>query len=494
VQLDYIRKALAEKSLADFIKQGWRNMDPSNFISNWHIDAICEHLEAVSRGEIKRLIINVPPRHMKSLSVSVAWPAWTWAQAENKDMPLMGAHVRFLAASYAQSLSTRDNVKCRRLIQSQWYRDNWGDRFDLTGDQNTKIRFENDHQGYRIATSVDGTATGEGGDVIIVDDALSAGDAGSPVARNAVTEWWDGTMSTRLNDPKTGAFAIIMQRLHQNDLVGHILDREPGDWTMLCLPARYESDHPHVYPLDIRSQNGALLWPARMGETEVKKLETTLGSYGAAGQLQQRPAPREGGMFKRHWFKIVEAAPAGLRFVRAWDLAASVPKVGSDPDYTVGLKMGKDAAGNYWIVDVVRDRISALAVEQLMLSTATQDTISTTIKLSQDPGQAGKGQVQQQVRMLAGYTVKAAPETGSKEVRAEAFAAQCEAGNVSLVKGLWVPAFLDEIEVFPFGSHDDQVDTAANAFNELALGSDMYAFIQSLNAQALATIEGANQL
>ena len=160
---DWIEQELAERSLAEFIRQMWTSIDPSPYVANWHIDAIAEHLEAVNRGEISRLIINIPPRHMKSIAVSVAWPAWTWVQQAT--VPLRGPAVRFLYASYAQSLSIRDSVKCRRVIDSPLYQARWGDRFKWVGDQNTKIRFDNDKKGYRLATSVDGALTGEGGDV-----------------------------------------------------------------------------------------------------------------------------------------------------------------------------------------------------------------------------------------------------------------------------------------------------------------------------------------
>jgi predicted phage terminase large subunit-like protein len=481
----------AEDSLAEFIRIGWPNIDPADFIANWHIDAISEHLEGVTNGDIRRLIINIPPRHMKSLSCSVAWPAWTWAQERRS--ALSGPSVGFLATSYAQSLSIRDNVKCRRLVESAWYQRRWGSRFQLTGDQNTKIRFENDQGGYRLASSVDGTATGDGGDIIIIDDPISARDALSPTVRQGANEWFDNTMSTRLNNPKTGAYVVIMQRLHEEDLVGHLLDRG-DDWTHLCLPARYEHDHPAVWARDPRKESGVeLLWPTRMGESEVKKIETALGSYGAAGQLQQRPAPREGGMFKRAWFSVVDAAPAGLTTtVRDWDLAGTVAKPGSDPDWTVGLKMGRDTSGFHYILDIKRFRGSPHEVEQTLLTTAQQDGANTTVSLKQDPGQAGKAQVQALTRMLAGFIVKQSSETGSKETRAAPFAAQCEAGNVRLVRGDWNNAFLDEIEVFPFGRHDDQADAAASAFNVLAANSGPAAWLAALEEADRQLAEGRN--
>ena len=457
---------MAERSLSDFIRLGWPYIDPADYIGNWHIDAISEHLEGVSNGHIRNLIINMPPRHMKSLSVSVAWPAWTWAQ--EKRSPLTGPSVGFLTSCYAQSLSVRDSVKCRRLIESPWYQKRWGDRFTLASDQNTKIRWENNHGGYRIASSVDGTGTGEGGDVVIIDDPVSAKDALSPTVRQTANDWFDGTMTTRLNNPKTGAYVLVMQRLHESDLVGHLLEKDRDGWTVLCLPARYEEKHPYVWIRDPRREEGQLLWPERVGEKEVKKIETSLGSYGTAGQLQQRPAPSEGGMFQRAWFKIIDEVPPGLSFVRDWDLAGTVPEPGKEPDWTVGAKLGRTARGDYTVAHIKRFQGSPQTVEQTILTTAREDGYSCVISLKQDPGQAGKAQVQALVRMLAGYTVVVNTETGSKETRANPFASQCEAGNVSVVRAPWLDAFLDEMSVFPFGRKDDQVDATASGFNVLA--------------------------
>lgn len=464
-KLDRLQYDMAEESLADFTRIGWPYIDPADFIGNWHIDAMSEHLEAVAAGQLLRLIINIPPRHMKSLMVSVAFPPWIWAQ--RKRSPLTGPSVGFLSTSYAQTLSVRDNLKSRRVIESPWYQRGWGDRFRLTSDQNTKIRFENDRGGYRIASSVDGFGTGDGGDIVTIDDAISAGDALSPTVRAAANAWFDGTMTTRLNNPKTGAYIVIMQRLHEDDLVGHILAKATEDWTVLCLPARYEKDHPHVYAADPRKIDGALLWPARMGEPEVRKIELALGSYGAAGQLQQRPAPRSGGMFQRSWFEIVDAAPAQLELVRAWDLAGTVPKPGKDPDWTAGVKIGKCPDGFFWIIDCTRAQESPAAVERRIKNTASQDGRQCRIRIPQDPGQAGKSQASTLTRMLAGWAVRAVRPTGSKETRATPLSAQAEAGNVRILKGPWNEAFFDEIETFPFGKHDDQVDAAADAFSDL---------------------------
>ncbi len=287
----------AESSLYEFVKQSWDTVEPGiAFIPSWHIESICEHLEAVSAGEIRRLLINIPPRHSKSTIVSVMWPIWEWiAQPEQK----------FLAASYSSVLSTRDNLKARRLVQSPWYRERWGHIFGLAGDQNAKQRFENDRTGYRIATSVGGTATGEGGSRLILDDPHGAQDAQSDAMRGAALEWFDMVWSTRLNNPKTDAMVTVMQRLHEKDISGHILE-DIGGWEHVCIPAEWDgqSRRTVIGPYDPRKVRGELICPDRFGPVEITALKQLLGEYGSAGQLQQSPAPAGGGMLKTDHFQM----------------------------------------------------------------------------------------------------------------------------------------------------------------------------------------------
>lgn len=450
------------------MRYGWKYADPSKFIDNWHLHAISDHLEAVTRGEIKRLIINMPPRHSKSLQVAVFWPAWSWIHHPEQ---------RFLFASYAQTLSTRDSLKCRRVIESPWYRKAWGRNYRLTTDQNTKTRFDNNRGGYRLATSVDGGLTGEGGDIIVVDDPHNVREADSEVKRRTTIAWWDEAMSTRLNDPKTGAYIIVMQRVHEGDLTGHILAREHSDWTHLCLPARYESDHvtPTRTPLDFtdpRVEDGEPLWPERYGHVQLSELERTLGSYGAAGQLQQRPAPRAGGMFKRQWFEIVEASPIDAVRVRYWDKAATA----NGGDYSAGCKMSQGPDGVFYIEDMSRGQWSSAERNAIIRQIAETDHLASphsppTIWMEREGGSGGKESAELSIRELAGYPIYTEHPTGSKEVRANPLAAQCEAGNVKLVKGDWNEAFLHELTAFPNGKNDDQVDASSGAFNKLALSS-----------------------
>jgi predicted phage terminase large subunit-like protein len=452
---DEIQKELAERHLMEFILQAWPIVEPGTpFVPGRHIEAIALHLEAVTRRQIRNLVINIPPRCAKSLLVSVFWPVWSWINVPE---------TRWLFSSYSGGLSTRDAVRSRRIIDSPWFQSRWGDRFQLTSDQNTKGRYENDRTGYRIATSVGGAATGEGGDFVIVDDPHNVSEGESEAMLTETVQWWDEVMSTRLNNPKTGCKVIIMQRVSERDLSAHVLAK--GGYTHLCLPMEYEKERHCRTSLgweDWRTQDGELLWPARVGPPELAELKVALGSYGVAGQLQQRPAPRGGGMFKRQWFDIVGAGPATGNKVRYWDRAGT--KGGGD--WTAGLLMSR-VKGVYFVEDVVRLQGSPMDVERAIKNTAARDGTAIQIILEQDPGQAGVAEVGYLIKQLSGYKVKALPVTKAKELRAGPAAAQAEAGNIALVRGDWNEAFLQEISVFPRGLNDDQVDTFSGAFNWL---------------------------
>ena len=310
-------KMAAEASLAEFIRQAWHVVEPDvEFIDGWHIDAIAAHLEATlnRNGPINNLLMNIPPGCMKSLATSVFFPSWAW---------IHNPSLRFLCTSYEQSLSTRDSMRCRQIIQSDWYRRRWGDRFKLTGDQNEKTKFENDKRGWRIATSVGGRGTGEHPDVVICDDPHKVKEAESETERQAAIRYWDGTISSR-GKVRGVRRIVIMQRLHEDDLSGHILENDAEKrWVHICLPMRAEPDRMDPTPLgwtDPR-EPGELLWEGAFGEGAVSELETDLGTLRAAGQLQQRPAPMGGELFHLDWFEIVDASPVNARRVRYWDKA-----------------------------------------------------------------------------------------------------------------------------------------------------------------------------
>lgn len=499
-----VRAELCRRSLSFFIRQAWQLVEPGHrFLSNWHIDAISEYLEAVSRRDLRRLIITIPPRCMKSNSVSVFWPAWEW---------LTRPETRWLFASYGASLSTRDSLRCRRLILSTGTgmddRDRtlverigyrgilhalYGDEpWELTGDQNAKTRFDNSRTGYRLSTSVGGAGTGEGGDAVVIDDPAKADEVLSDVVRESVIEWFDGTMSTRLNDPKAGVQVIIAQRLHEGDLIGHILerDKEHGEWETLCLPMEYEPEHPFVWPRDPRTKPGELLWPERFPRETVDSLKRQLG-HKAAGQLQQRPSPAEGGLFKRaafRYWKWVDEAHGILEFRRGEtaislggvndagdraliDVAHCVKFQTADTaatekswsDWTVIATWAVTPHRELLLLDVARDRIdttkqSAWAVEQYDLHAPAWVGIEAkTYGLA----------LFQTLRML-GYPCRRLEADRDKVSRAAVAGTLLENGVVYFpAHAEWRGEWEAELLAFPNGRHDDQVDVFGYAAIEL---------------------------
>ena len=426
------------------------------------VDCRCLTVEEDESFTVKELAV-----HNSSL-VSVMWPAWTWVQPNLS--PVSGPQVQFMYSSYAQSLSTRDSVKCRRVIESPLYQERWNQRFKMTTDVNTKQRFENSKNGYRIATSVDGALTGEGGMILSVDDPHNVREAESETVREAAIKWWAESMSTRLNDAKTGVYVVIMQRVHHRDLSGYILE-QGGDWVHLCLPAKYELDHPYLWDGDQRTQDGELLWPGHFPQSAIDEIERSLGGHAAAGQLQQRPSPRSGGMFQSEWWQYCEPdeVPTGGVVARGWDLAGTEEYEAkrSNASWTVGVKM-RLVNKKYYIEDVVRLRGSPAQVEATILATARRDGFGPIIDLPQDPGQAGKAQVRYLVRQLAGYNVRYSGESGSKPERALGLSAQAEGRNVYLVRGSWNRDFVEETESFP-SPQNDQVDASSRAFHRLSI-------------------------
>lgn len=460
---DELDKADSADSLLGFIKLAWPHLEPETpFVYGWPVEAICHHLEAVSKGQIKRLLINVPPGCMKSLTTNVFWPAWEWG-------PRGQQRLRYISASYEKGLATRDLVRCRDLIQSEWYSRLWPIRFK--DDQNLKTYYQNGHQGWRLAASVGGALTGYRGDRINIDDPHDVKSAESEKKREEALRWFTETLPTRLNNSKESTIVVVMQRLHERDISGLIL-KELGDtWEKLILPMEYEGARKCIIRatkwMDPRREEGDLLWPERFGRAEVEQLKETFraqgGSYAEAAQLQQRPAPRGGGLFKRKDFEMIDAAPEGGRTVRGWDLAASTKRHAA---WTVGLKL-RLVAGKLYIMDVVRRRASPNEVHEMIMDCAKKDGKRTAISIPQDPGQAGMAQRAALSAKLHGYRFHFSAETGDKDDRAIPIAAQVEAGNVYVVRGAWNDVFFSEAELFPGSEFKDQIDAFSRAYSRL---------------------------
>ena len=316
-----IEREYCRRSLAAFARQAWKILEPATPLKwGWAVQSICDHLEAVTDGKIKRLLMNVPPGSMKSLLVSVIWPAWEWGP---RGMP----EKRFLSTAHKQDLAIRDSTKSRRLIQSAWFQKLWP--LKLTGDQNAKTKFENEKTGFRESMAFT-SMTGARGDRVILDDPHSVDDANSAAKLAADIITFREALPSRVNNEES-AIIIIMQRL----AVGDVSDVALGlGYTHLCIPMRYEVGRSRhvVGDGDPRHVDGELMFPDRFSEQQVAELEQSLGIYAAAGQLQQRPSPRGGGVFRDEWIKYWQTLP---QLEHRMIYADTAMKTGEENDYSV---------------------------------------------------------------------------------------------------------------------------------------------------------------
>ena len=505
-----LERELFQRSLRDAIPYMWPVLEPARpYISGWPIDAICDHLEAVTRGQITRLIMNVPPGSMKSLSTRVFWPSWEWAQEAERDKdgeiirPClgMGAATRYIGASYAEHLAVRDNRRSRSVVTSRNYQAMFP-HVKLSDDQKAKVNFANTRTGWMFATSTTGLGTGERGDRFIIDDPHNISNVESSDVREKTLQWFAEVVPSRLNDMDRSAIIVIMQRTHADDVTGYAMEKELG-YEHLMIPMHFDPARIYSFAAkkagmsdeaierateelsseemlefyaehnpssigwsDPRTADGELMWEDRFSEEAVDRLERTLGPYAAASQLEQTPVPREGGMFETSRIKKVNEIPPGeYVWVRAWDLAASEGKGA----WTSGVLIGINKRTNRVIIaDVKRDRLSGAGVRKLIKDTAEDDGKSIPVMIPKDPGQAGKAQVESMIAEMQGFTIKAEPQTGSKETRAEPLSAQVENGSVDVLDAFWTATLLSEYKFFPRGKYKDQVDASASAYNEAA--------------------------
>ena len=394
-----------------------------------------------------------------SLLACVFWPAWEWIQNPSQ---------RWLYGTYKADLAHRDANKMRDLIGSEWYQRRFGHIFQIRKDQDSSGKFANDKTGSRVSAGVS-SVTGQRGNRIVWDDPHNIEKAESAVQRNEVINSWRTTWSERVSSEETSSRLIIMQRLHQEDICGFLL--ELGGWEHLSIPTEYEGQKYFPTSLnweDPRNNDGDLLWPHHVGTEAVADKKKTLGPYGWAGQHQQRPAPREGAQFKEEWFQIVDAVPAIAHRVRAWDNASTA----GAGDYTVGVLMAKTLDGLYWIEDVVRGQWDATERDRVKRETAKKDHEKYDGRVRiwdvQDPGAAGKDAAAASVRNLAGYAVQTEYRSGDKETNADPMRSQAGAGNFRMLRADWNKAYIEVMILFPFGKYDDDVDASSFAFSKLA--------------------------
>lgn len=470
----------ASQSLYNYLIVAWQWFDPAPFKSNWHLEAICDHVQACFEGEFLDLVVTVPPRCCKSSIISVAFPTWAWGPAGYPE-------TKFITAAYNDRLATRDAVKSRRLLLQPWYRTGWGKEFDLLGDTNQKTRYENNKNGYRISTSVRGLGTGEGYDVLIVDDALNARNANSEAELEALESWWGGTMSTRKNDVATSRTIVIGQRLTERDLPG--LAIASGDYVHLNLPMEYEPKTFVYSPLawqDPRKEEGEVLWKERFPPKELEKLKKKLGPYGTAAQLQQRPSPASGGLIKvDEWLRYYGTLPDDLEaWAIAWD--TSVTDF-AHSDYSVGQCWGRKGSSLY-LIDQVRKKmgIEQLLPEMIRFRNKFPYVNAVLIEVSAN----GQAAIDMLKKRVPGITpVYPQKEGGSKEARLAALVPEFAAGNVILPMkeyNPWVESFIHELRMFPKGSNDDTIDAAVYAISYLLKNYRVVANLEGISEEMFA--------
>lgn len=443
---DLVASALASRDFYFFSRWMFLNRRGYRWQKADHHDEICAALMRVYRGECKRLIINIPPRYSKTELAVVNFIAWTLGRAPDAE---------FIYTSYSARLAANYSWQARELVSQPAYQEIFPG-VELRSDSKAKDEWRTTAGGIVYAAGSGGTITGYGagkhregfGGAIIIDDPHKADEARSEVMRANVIEWFRTTIESRKNSPET-PIVLIMQRLHESDLAGWLLDGGNGEeWEHVCLPAIRE--------------DGTALWPEKHTLEDLRRMEDA-SPYVFAGQYMQRPAPAEGGIFKPDQIQVVDALPAGrIEWWRGWDLAST-----TDGDWTAGAKVGRLPDGRFIVGDMARLRVGPDQRDAAMVNTAALDSRAVKISIPQDPGQAGKTQVLYLTRSLAGYSVVSSPESGDKVTRAEPVAAQMNVGNVLMLRGEWNQAFVDELRMFPNGTHDDQVDALSRAFSHL---------------------------
>ena len=466
--------AVREKctTLLGFVQQGWRILEPATELKiGWAIEAMAEHYEAISYRHIKNLLINCPPGLMKSLLQNVFFPAWEWG-------PRGLDYHRYVCTSYGLPLTNRDGSKFLRLITSPWYQKLWP---KIVLERTAVDNLENTGTGTRVGVPWS-KSMGKRGTRFMFDDPHDLENAESDEQRaNTVRLWQEGATS-RLNDPELDSFLGVMQRLHEADVSGWILENDKS-FTHLMLPQEFDPDRrcityrkdKTVLFKDPRKEDGELLFPERYNRAYVDTRRKLIGEYAFAGQDQQLPRPRGGGLFQRSWFderkvkKITDLPAPIVRTVRGWDLAATdIKALKTSGARTAGVKIGKLANDEgYVILHCVSRGVGPKKVHGLLKSTAVSDGRGVEISAPQDPAAAGKVQKAAIIKLLAGYITSVTPETGDKATRFTPFSIQCEEGNVWILEGPWNKEFFDELEKFPNGNRKDIADAASRAFGHL---------------------------
>lgn len=462
------REWVRRKGFAEFVRRAWHRVEPATLVWSWGLDAICEHLEAVGKREIRDLVMNVPPGSSKSTVVSVLYPAWELACDPTR---------KFICASFDSGLTLRDAGRCRTLVASDWFHDRWPS-VEIPTDRTAstaKSAWYTTRGGFRYSTTVRSSVTGHHAHTHIVDDPIDP--RGAALASGAelddVLAWWGQTMSTRFCDMAQAAKILIMQRLHTRDLAAEMIRKGA---TVLCLPMRFERAHPQRYDRDWRTEEGELLVPDRYPTDALERLESRLGPRATAAQLQQRPAPASGAIFREEWLQRhwVELPPGGQ-----YAISVDAAFKGTDTSDYVVIQVWYTAGPNHYLVDQVRARMDFVQTVAALEGVCKRYP-KALLKLIED--KANGPAIVAVLKPKFSGLVEVTPD-GGKVARAHSVEPLFAGGNVWFPDPVaaryedgrrgapWVPAIKTELLSFPVGANDDQVDALTQYLRHVALGS-----------------------
>jgi len=454
-------KYQSEEHLLNFTTVAWPIINPATtFLPNWHIELICEYLMAVTLGEIKRLIINIPPRYAKSTLVSQMWPCWEWLHIPSQ---------RWVFASYASDLSVLQSIKRKDIILSDWYRMNWSEIVKLREDHNRKADFVSTKKGAMYSTSIGGQVTGMGGNRLVIDDPTSPQEAESEAMREMANTWYSNTFQSRLDDKQTGSIVLIQQRLHQNDMTGYLTGLDVMDlnshvlegegWTLLRIPLISEQDEDIYSPIGnkrliVSRKEGDLLWPEREGMEQIKEYQKF--EYIFASQQQQRPSPKKGAMFERDWVQQYDHLPPDIE---AYIMSIDATFKGGPKSAFVAIQVWAWKRPNMYFDYQVREKMSfTKSLDEIINVLALYPGLTSKLIEEAANGDAIIDVLSEKI----GGIVPVRPVV-SKESRASSVTPLFRSGNVYVKKAPWTHAFINELLNFPGSTYKDQVDAMSQA-------------------------------
>lgn len=419
---------------------------------NWHLDMIYHKLMRVMQGDLKRLIINMPPRYMKSLCVSVAWPAWILGRDPTK---------KIIAASYSQSISNKHSQDCRLIVSSDWFKSAFPQTKIARG-ENLKAKFVTTARGFRMATSVGGSITGEGADILILDDPQNPSKINSSKYRNNIIEWFEQTFVSRLNNKRDGSIIIVMQRLHENDLCGYLLSNKPDQWEILKIPAIFEEEMLYSGDYQMIAEKGAVLHETRENLDTLMRLKRELGEFNFQAQYNQNPISINGSMIDKKWLRYfkIENKPRFLKIIQSFDCAI---KAKDEHDYTVGITIGINEEG-FYLIDLIRKKMEFPELQEAAKNFALK--WKPNLILIEDKA-SGQSLIQTLKKLIITPIIPVKPKN-DKVSRFAKHTPKFEAGKIFIPESSWwKDEFLKEIMHFPKSCHDDQVDALSQALEYL---------------------------